>query len=1034
MKKKNGKQSSPTQSEIIDSYIKSLEKKDKKQKHKKRRPSFTRRLRIVLPLFILSLVLIAGFLLYHFDVVDPLKWFEGGSSNVVELSSETLSEPEVGLDDHNSSESSDARPERPSKLFSVTLSPDVDFSTSATSEELSALTNEISDNGFTSIFVNFNTDSRLFTDTEQGKATFNTLSAAAKEKALSVFGVLDVTKLSGDNVCDAKAYEYTLEKLDGMLGLEGIDGVMLSGIEYIGSDTDFKDYLLSGTLSGFEDYRQKLLTSTVKKLTGNLRKKAPSKLLGLITDPVYATKDVLETGIDATAESQLLRDKNADVLLWMEQSLFDIVFVRAETTTHSSKLGFENLVKWWSESTPPNCDIGFVLSSDLALKGEGDWKNPDQLGRQLKILNEINRYVFCFNSYSALKNDTTGSSQLVYKYITGGVDEDYIMRELSVTSPQKSDFTTYENSVAIIGASDPNFPLLLNGKETERTADGYFSLQLDLKVGKNKFTFEHKGSTKTFNVTYRYVVIKSYTPSSALKLDGEASILVTVLARRGSTVKAQLDGKTFPLEMTEEQAYSDFAEYKGIVTLPKAKEKDVSLGKIKFTGSHNGVSETFYGGNITVNKKPEEPSSQPDSSKEQSGGEELPPNSGGYTPVGNKLIAEVTKYQIETFDGDVINDLSQPYNSYLPKGTLDYCNESTIYDPSSGNTYRLLRYGKRVYTKSKGVANIRTMVGSLPETNKLSLSKFTHEGSHTVLTLKTEWRAPFKLELAPQKYLANTGSNRGTITSATFNYVDITFCYASQMDLTLEEIAQSPVFSRYQIIKNSADYTLRLYLKKTGAFYGWTADYNSAGELVFKFLNPKKATKADNKYGGRLDGIKIVVDPGHGGSDPGAVGNNPAKELTEANRSLLLSEMLKTRLESLGATVIMTRSTDKSLTSDERILTVRNANPDLAVSVHRNAAYSTRAKGFSAHYFNPYTKAVADKIKNATSAAGTYSKTKTEWHVFYMSRISNCPVVLTENGFMSNSEDFGNMKKDSWNASCADAITKGIVDYFLSIG
>ena len=76
---------------------------------------------------------------------------------------------------------------------------------------------------------------------------------------------------------------------------------------------------------------------------------------------------------------------------------------------------------------------------------------------------------------------------------------------------------------------------------------------------------------------------------------------------------------------------------------------------------------------------------------------------------------------------------------------------------------------------------------------------------------------------------------------------------------------------------------------------------------------------------------------------------------------------------------------------------------------------------------------MADKIKKATAAAETYNSAKTAWHVFYMSRISNCPVVLTENGFMSNSTDFGNMKSDSWNSKCADAIVKGIVDYFLSI-
>ena len=230
MKKRDKQKTPPTQSEIIDNYIKSLEKKDKKQKHKKHRPSFTRRRRIFLPIFIVLILTVAGFLLYHFDVVDPLKWLNSNTSSITELSSETLSEPETESETLNSTDTLAVKPERPSKLFSVTLSPEEDFSLSATDEELLALTDEISTNGFTAIFVNFNTDSNLFTDTEQGIAVFNGLSAAAKEKALSVFGVLNVTKLSGENICDTNAYEYTLKKLDAMLTLDGLDGVMLNAV------------------------------------------------------------------------------------------------------------------------------------------------------------------------------------------------------------------------------------------------------------------------------------------------------------------------------------------------------------------------------------------------------------------------------------------------------------------------------------------------------------------------------------------------------------------------------------------------------------------------------------------------------------------------------------------------------------------------------------------------------------------------------------------------------------------------------------
>ena len=95
LKKRDSEQKTPTQSEIIDSYIKRLEKKEKGQKSKKHGPSFTRRLRIVLSVLTILLVVAAGFLLFYFDVINPAEWFGGANSkhqNLTELSSLTLSD------------------------------------------------------------------------------------------------------------------------------------------------------------------------------------------------------------------------------------------------------------------------------------------------------------------------------------------------------------------------------------------------------------------------------------------------------------------------------------------------------------------------------------------------------------------------------------------------------------------------------------------------------------------------------------------------------------------------------------------------------------------------------------------------------------------------------------------------------------------------------------------------------------------------------------------------------------------------------
>lgn len=1075
------------ESELIDQYIKGLDKKEKQTRTKKYRPRYKRRPRFLMPFFII--------------LVGILAVFSGlVLANVITLPDNLISvfndkkpnEPtsSIYLPDENENEqenTDNVAPLRPSKLFGIKFSPNTEYSLTDLSQN-STIINELEQGGFTTIFLELNADSTLVTDNANALTVIKQTIGLAHQKSLSVFGVVNVKSLADKTLADSK--NAVLQKLVSIAKIKDFDGIMLDGVNYTPTSEDFKNYISLGTETPYKTYCEDLLTSFVKDAKAKIKSQNPTLFLGLMCDSVYATDTYKAGGMAVSAKHQMLKDDNADILKWMKNKLFDIVFVNANTSTESKELPFNTLIKWWSENTPAECDIGFLLSSSAAANGEAGFENPDQPTRQLMALNDINRMVFCFDSYLAFKEDNTGGAALVYKYLNGKVEDDYIMRELSFTTPKKTIYTTYEKTAAIIGASDPNFEVLLNGKPIKRTEYGYFSLQLDLKVGRNKFTFTHKGTTKTFEITYKYTVLTDYSPTKNLTLMGGDSLIVRATARVGSKVKATLDKTTITLKQAEAEENTDFATFSGVIKLPKGSTKDINLGKIKFTATHSGVTESFYGGAVTLEKEEIIPSviippsssiipssslipsvsdaasyiesegssssdasdvSTQDSSNESGESSISSSNISSKIPasskidytvssltnpisVGNKLIAEVAKYQIETFNGgNTVDDLSLATNSYLPKGTLDYCSENTDYDPSSGNRYRLLRYGKRVYTTSKGSANIKTMRGTLPSHNQLEVRTVTTGGSHTVLTLNTAWKAPFTVQTLPQKYQGGDGKYRTTISSRTFTYIDITFAYANKFLGDYKKLESSKIFKKVELIKNTSGYTLRLHLEKKGEFYGWTADYDSNGRLVFRFTNPKKAAKSSNKYGGRLDGIKIVVDAGHGGSDGGASGSNPKYD--EAALNLTLAKLLETKLESIGATVVMTRTTDASMTSDERIIKVRNARANLTVSVHRDAATSTTAHGFGAYYFNPYTHQAAQKIDKRVKESKAYRRNlDLRGHVFYLSRISTCPVVLTENGFVSNSTDYNNMLKSDWNSKCADAIVKGIVDYFLEIG
>ena len=423
------------------------------------------------------------------------------------------------------------------------------------------------------------------------------------------------------------------------------------------------------------------------------------------------------------------------------------------------------------------------------------------------------------------------------------------------------------------------------------------------------------------------------------------------------------------------------------------------------------------------------------------------PNGGKYMNVGSGYIAEIVEYNAETFDGKVTSaslkdgsiDWSRPTNNYLPKGTVDYCSTSNIaYEDTN---YVTLRAGLRVYLERKDKPYkefkpvVRQYIGVLPDHNEIAVASYKNNGTHTVITLDTLWKAPFYFDILPQAY-ANPSAQDYRINKATYNYIDITFCYATAFSGNINIPSNDPLFKSAQIIKNKSsdkEITLRLYLKKQGAFYGWDSYYNEKGQLCFEFLNPKTVTYANNDYGVDLNGAKILIDVGHGGIDGGASGSNANHN--EAERNLNLAYKIKEELIKAGAEVYMTRTDNSTSSTDDKITLLKKIKPDLCIAVHHDSNKSSSANGFSPYYSTPFSKNAAEFISAQTQKlTSVYNKfNETKWHYYFMCRTTNCPVVLTENGFMSNSYDYGNIVNEEANLQKAKAITRGIVDYFKSI-
>lgn len=94
---------------------------------------------------------------------------------------------------------------------------------------------------------------------------------------------------------------------------------------------------------------------------------------------------------------------------------------------------------------------------------------------------------------------------------------------------------------------------------------------------------------------------------------------------------------------------------------------------------------------------------------------------------------------------------------------------------------------------------------------------------------------------------------------------------------------------------------------------------------------------------------KIVIDPGHGGHDPGATGPDGIKE---KNITLRIGTMLADKLRSMGFDVIMTRDKDVFIPLEERTAIANMSNADIFISIHANASLSRRAKGITTYYLS----------------------------------------------------------------------------------
>lgn len=182
----------------------------------------------------------------------------------------------------------------------------------------------------------------------------------------------------------------------------------------------------------------------------------------------------------------------------------------------------------------------------------------------------------------------------------------------------------------------------------------------------------------------------------------------------------------------------------------------------------------------------------------------------------------------------------------------------------------------------------------------------------------------------------------------------------------------------------------------------------------------------------------ITIDPGHGGSDSGAVGHNG---YTEKEGAFAISQKVSSILNQSGAKVVMTRDSDVDVYGPNasarnelqaRVDVGNNANSDIFVSIHCNAFVNPAANGTQTFYYGSSYQGqrLAQSIQEKMIEANGLRDRGISTCNFYVVKHSYMPAVLIETAFITNYDEEALLSDDEWQTTMAKAIAEGINEYF----
>ena len=538
-------------------------------------------------------------------------------------------------------------------------------------------------------------------------------------------------------------------------------------------------------------------------------------------------------------------------------------------------------------------------------------------------------------------------------------------------------------------------------------------------------------------------LIDTVSPSDVVYVSPKEKVKFTVVAYSKAEVTVRIGAKRYEAKPADTQT-DGYTAFTVKVTMPKTREEIQAIGAVsvlaicgedslqvqgpsvypadEMTQITNQTTTSLHAGNYVPDLPDDayEYTTLPTVNRIPSANTSTSPSvQSSFT--GNQMCV-VTKSFADTWPLIAGDDTYVPYYTPLVYGTMDYVTAaSEAYNEDDGEMVYFYELSSGRKVKRENVQLIPQQ--NLPS-NAISVVSSAGYGGTLTIKLRTTWKVPYAFTYNPQNYYSAYGKLYN-VTGFTANYLQMTFYHTASATGNIDASGSDVISSAYWNVSGNTA-TLTMPLRFQGQYYGYSVEYDNEGCMLITIHNKPQT----------LRGSVILLDPGHGGNDPGALGLGGG--VYESNVNYALAYYTKIALESKGATVYMTRGGDTAVELEDRKAMVRSLKPDLFVSIHCNGNTDKSKIGTSVYYYKPFSYKLANNIYNQLLAVFKnnlyYAQSNlyddiadgTVYYPFSVTRLEDCPAVLIETGYITNDSECLKLIDGTNQQKLANAIALGI--------